>query len=82
MTEHDNERRIVTWLGAIACLAICAAAVLVVTSTRTKFGIDTAVVVAFVGIAGTCVSSLGTRRTRTDPPPDPGTPPPYPPPGV
>lgn len=68
--EQANERRVVHWLGAIACLSISAAVALVATADKSSAaGIETAVIVAMIGVATACVSSLGTRRTRTDPQP-------------
>lgn len=81
LEEQQNERRVVNWLGAIAVVAVIAATYLVASSQRTKVGVDTAVIVAFVTITGQCASSLGSRRTRLTPadgdsrPPTPQVPP-------
>lgn len=83
MSEHENERRIVNWLGTIALTAIAGAVALAWSASR-QVGIDTATIVALIGIAAAAQSSLGTRRTRGEPPapPDPGTPPPWTPGGT
>lgn len=68
MTENENERRVANWLGVIALASLVSVVVLAVNAGRTV-GIDTAVIVALVGVIAQCASSLGTRRTRTEPPP-------------
>lgn len=62
-SEQENERRVVNWLGVIALASLVGVVVLARDSGRTV-GIDTAVIVALVGIIAQCASSLGTRRTR------------------
>lgn len=62
-SEQENERRVVNWLGVIALASLAGVVVLAEGSGRTV-GIDTAVIVALVGIIAQCASSLGTRRTR------------------
>lgn len=66
-SEQENERRVVNWLGVIALASLAGVVVLALDSGRTV-GIDTAVIVALVGIIAQCASSLGTRRTRVNTP--------------
>ena len=71
-SEQENERRVVNWLGVIALASLVGVVVLARDSGRTV-GIDTAVIVALVGIIAQCASSLGTRRTRMGTTGDDGT---------
>lgn len=62
--EQASERRVVNWIGMIAVMSIVATVVLVMVSSTTEFGVDTAVIVALVGIIAQATSALGTRRAR------------------
>lgn len=75
-SEQSNERLIVNWLGAIALAAIVGAVALALNSAKATVGVDTAVIVALIGIAAAATSSLGTRRTRLETTTDPTQPPP------
>jgi hypothetical protein len=67
-TELSNERRVVNWLGTIAVAALVGVVYLAATASKTGIGIDTAVIVALIGVIAQCASSIGTRRTRTNTP--------------
>lgn len=73
-SEQSNERRVVNWLGTIAVAALIAVTYLAATATRNAVGIDTAVIVALIGVIAQCASSIGTRRTRGGSTPDDGQP--------
>lgn len=67
LNDEANERRVVNWLGVIAVLSMAGVVALAMSASRSEFGIDTAVIVALIGITAQCASSLGTRRTRQTP---------------
>lgn len=74
-TELENERRNVNWLGVIAVLSVIGA-VYLADRSGSSVGIDTAVIVALVGLASSCAAGIAVRRTRQSAA-DPGTPPPW-----
>lgn len=78
-TELENERRVIDWLGGIAVAALVGVVAVVVTTAGKPTGLDTATLVALIGVATAAVTALGVRRTRTGPeptaPPNSGTPP-------
>lgn len=79
-TELDNERLVIKSLLAIALTALIVLGI-VVRGVDKPTGLDTATLVALIGVATGAVTALGVRRTRSgaEPTAQPaaGTPPPW-----